>query len=124
MAFNTEGAQIKCIATGGYTDPVAGTGYWSYNETRVVSEEQGSILSSIYDKFSRVSDSPAVMGIFDSYGGVSLILGSKNLRYFVTPSGDITGSTDRQAIQAAHDALPSNGGEIQLNAGVYYSGWH
>lgn len=81
MAFNTEAAQIKCIAQSGYTDPIAGTGAWAYNETRLVSEEQGSILASIYDKFSRVSDSPAVMGIADTASGAKRIfLGSNELR--------------------------------------------
>jgi hypothetical protein len=50
---------------------------------------------------------------WDSNGGSLPSMG-------VAPSGDTSGAMDLAAIQAAHDALPSTGGSIQLGTGAFY----
>lgn len=49
-----------------------------------------------------------------------LVAGANGLIYFVAPSGDVTGVSDRLALQGTIDALPSRGGYLQLCDGVFY----
>lgn len=49
-----------------------------------------------------------------------LVVGAKGLIYFVAPSGDVTGVSDRLALQVTIDEMPSRGGYLQLCDGVFY----
>lgn len=63
---------------------------------------------------------PAAFNVRD--GNVTGLVGPDGvvLSRFVPPSGDTSGVSDRTNLQSALDALPSNGGELLLTAGIYY----
>ena len=74
------------------------------------------------DNFN-LGDNPAfVSAAVDPVTGsvVQLVAGARGLIYFVTPSGDVTGVSDRLALQGAIDEMPSRGGHLHLCDGVFY----
>lgn len=63
---------------------------------------------------------PAAFNVRD--GNVTGLVGpdAQIVLRIVMPSGDTTGEKDTAAIQAAHDSLPSTGGEILIAPGIFY----